>query len=174
MRVHLSRLRRRRADQRGAAAVEMALLTPLLVLLIYGVIEFGVLFGQDLAMGNGAREGARYGAATPNLPCNASAVGTRDLIEVIQEASATSLLDTSDLTVEVRRGVSAASSSPVCSAQGSTNTQLQPNGACDGSVTGERLFVTTTWQRGLSIPFGPVDNTFTLEGLGVFTCEYRG
>jgi len=49
----------RRED--GAALVEFALILPLLVLLIFGVIEFGLLFYNQQVITNASREGARYG-----------------------------------------------------------------------------------------------------------------
>jgi Flp pilus assembly pilin Flp len=46
-------------DQGGAAAVEFALLLPLLVLLLFGMIEFGLAFNTRIQATNAAREGAR-------------------------------------------------------------------------------------------------------------------
>jgi Flp pilus assembly protein TadG len=43
----------------GAAAVEFALLLPLLVLLLFGIIEFGLAFNTRIQATNAAREGAR-------------------------------------------------------------------------------------------------------------------
>jgi Flp pilus assembly pilin Flp len=48
-----------RLDQEGAAAVEFALLLPLLVLLLFGMIEFGLAFNTRIQATNAAREGAR-------------------------------------------------------------------------------------------------------------------
>lgn len=48
--------------ERGAALVEMAIVTPLLVLLLLGIIEFGWLFGQYNDVRHGTREGARFAA----------------------------------------------------------------------------------------------------------------
>jgi Flp pilus assembly pilin Flp len=48
-----------RRDQEGAAAVEFALLLPLLVLLLFGMIEFGFAFNTRIQATNAAREGAR-------------------------------------------------------------------------------------------------------------------
>ena len=53
---------RRRTNDRGANLVEFALLAPLLLLLVFGIIEFGWLFGQFNDVRHGAREGARFAA----------------------------------------------------------------------------------------------------------------
>lgn len=44
---------------RGASLVEFALVMPLLLLLLFGVIEFAWLFTQNLDVRHGAREAAR-------------------------------------------------------------------------------------------------------------------
>ena len=46
----------------GASAVEMALVAPFLLLLLFGIIEFAWVFGQNLSVTHGAREGARLAA----------------------------------------------------------------------------------------------------------------
>jgi len=48
-------------DQNGATAVEFALILPLLVLLLFGIIEFGLILYNKQIITNAAREGARYG-----------------------------------------------------------------------------------------------------------------
>ena len=48
--------------QAGAALVELAILAPLLIVLVLGVVEFGWLFGQFNDVRHGAREGARFAA----------------------------------------------------------------------------------------------------------------
>jgi Flp pilus assembly protein TadG len=45
---------------RGAAAVEFALILPLLLLLVFGIVEFGLLLNKQVSVSNAAREGARY------------------------------------------------------------------------------------------------------------------
>lgn len=49
-----------RRGERGAAAVEFALIVPFFLTLIFGVIEFGVLLTDQISMTNAARVGARY------------------------------------------------------------------------------------------------------------------
>jgi Flp pilus assembly pilin Flp len=46
-------------DEDGAAAVEFALLLPLLVLLLFGFIQFGLAFNTRIQATNAAREAAR-------------------------------------------------------------------------------------------------------------------
>ena len=48
-----------RADDRGAAAVEFALVLPLLLILIFGIIDFGRLLNAKITLTEAAREGAR-------------------------------------------------------------------------------------------------------------------
>jgi Flp pilus assembly protein TadG len=56
--------------RRGAMAIETALLFPLLVLLIFGMIEFGLLMYNRQVLTNASREGARAGIVqvTPRVP----------------------------------------------------------------------------------------------------------
>jgi len=57
----------KKRGQQGAAAIEFAIILPLLVLLIFGMIEFSVLFYDKAMITNASREGARAGIvfATP-------------------------------------------------------------------------------------------------------------
>lgn len=48
--------------QRGAAAVEFAIVTPVLLLMLFGMIDFGVVMGAQSVVANAAREGARTAA----------------------------------------------------------------------------------------------------------------
>ena len=49
----------RSRDQRGVVAVEFALVMPLLLLLVFGTIEFGFMLNRDMIVGNASRDGAR-------------------------------------------------------------------------------------------------------------------
>jgi Flp pilus assembly protein TadG len=55
-------LRKTRERQKGQALVEFALVLPLLLLLLFGIVEFGRIFAADLMVIQSAREGARVGA----------------------------------------------------------------------------------------------------------------
>ena len=53
---------RPRRDDSGAAAVEFALVLPLLVLLVGGIIDFGFAFNAQISLTHAAREGVRVEA----------------------------------------------------------------------------------------------------------------
>lgn len=53
---------RRAREERGAAAVELALVTPLLVLLVFGIVSFAFMLTFRQALGQAAAEGARAAA----------------------------------------------------------------------------------------------------------------
>lgn len=65
-------------------AVEAALVTPIFVLLVFGVIEFGMLFKDWLAVSSSVRAGTRMASAQPRVATYA----TDAAAEVAREASA--------------------------------------------------------------------------------------
>jgi Flp pilus assembly protein TadG len=46
-------------SERGAELVEMAIVTPILLLLVFGIVDFGFLFQRYVVLTNAAVEGAR-------------------------------------------------------------------------------------------------------------------
>ena len=48
-------------NQNGVAMVEFAIVLPLLLIIVFGVIEFGVMFYDKAVITNASREGARAG-----------------------------------------------------------------------------------------------------------------
>ncbi|ADL11781.1 TadE/TadG family type IV pilus assembly protein [Acetohalobium arabaticum] len=50
--------------RRGQALVELALVLPVLLLILFGIVEFGRIFHAYLVIANAARVGAREGAIT--------------------------------------------------------------------------------------------------------------
>lgn len=55
----LKRLRRRGSSDSGAELIELALVLPILLVVVAGIIDFGFLFQRWEAVTNAAREGAR-------------------------------------------------------------------------------------------------------------------
>lgn len=61
---NISRRRRSAAliGEKGAAAVEFALILPILLMLVLGIFEFGRAFNIQVSLSEAAREAARYAA----------------------------------------------------------------------------------------------------------------
>ena len=59
---------RRRSPIGGAAAVEMALVLPLLLLLVFGIVDFGRALNLQITLTQAAREGVRPAALGSRRP----------------------------------------------------------------------------------------------------------
>jgi Flp pilus assembly protein TadG len=81
----MRRLRNMVRDGDGAAAVEMALVAPLLLVLMFGSVELGNLFMDQHALEKQVRDGARFGA---RLPLSATYSCSADPSTVFQDADA--------------------------------------------------------------------------------------
>jgi Flp pilus assembly protein TadG len=55
----------RRVGERGSAAVEAAIVTPLVMALLFGIVELGFVFKDYLAVTGAVRAGARIASAMP-------------------------------------------------------------------------------------------------------------
>lgn len=60
--MRLAQKLRQNGHERGAAMVEMAIVTPLLIFLVFGIIEYGLLFQEKLTIASAASSAARTGA----------------------------------------------------------------------------------------------------------------
>ncbi len=69
-----------RPDERGAVAVELALLLPLLITLLVGIIQMGLAFNAKLTLTHAAREGVR-----------AAVIGADPLAAVLDAATSVDL-----------------------------------------------------------------------------------
>ena len=54
-------MRKRLRSESGASAVEFALLLPVLMMVLFGIIEFGLALYRQAILTNASREGARLG-----------------------------------------------------------------------------------------------------------------
>lgn len=48
-------------NEKGASAVEFAIILPLFLIFVFGIIEFGVIMYNKAVVTNASREGARFG-----------------------------------------------------------------------------------------------------------------
>ena len=72
-------MRSKSSSQKGASAVEFALVLPLLMVITFGIIEFGVFLYNQQVITNASREGARAGI----VATGGSSRVTPDAIEAV-------------------------------------------------------------------------------------------
>ena len=77
--THKTRVRG--SGERGAAIVEFGIVAPLLLMMLFGVVEFGLLFGKKLDVSQGAREGARLAAV--NYQATTGSTGAAQATEIV-------------------------------------------------------------------------------------------
>ena len=71
--------RRRATSERGAEILELMIVTPIFLLLIAAMFDFGFLFRNWEVVTNAAREGARIGAL-PDYVCDNSTTDVQDRV----------------------------------------------------------------------------------------------
>lgn len=81
----------------GAAAVEFALLLPILIMLILGILEFGLAYNAQITVTNAAREGART-MVIQNSP-SAAKTAVKTVSSVLNPA-----ITDSEITITVSNG----------------------------------------------------------------------
>jgi Flp pilus assembly protein TadG len=89
----------KRRAQAGTTVVEATIVFPLMLLLVFGIGEFGIAFTQWNSLTNAVREGARVGVVF-RTPCDAGPVTT--LIETtVSDFANSSGVDPANITTAV-------------------------------------------------------------------------
>ncbi len=92
----MTRARRNRGE-RGASIVELALITPVMVLIVMGVLDLARAYQLQIRMENAAREGAAYAQIYPN---RVDCAGTDDITgRILNEQSGAASLPNFRITV---------------------------------------------------------------------------
>jgi Flp pilus assembly protein TadG len=168
-RAAISRLGDYRREQ-GAAALEFALVVPLLLAFLFGAIQFGFVFAQKASLANGARQAARLGAVAvvPPSRCGDLIMSARDgatTVGMSQPGVRVVYTDASGIKRDVCASVAGSTSV-------SGNSAVSPCADTSGATSG-RLTVETSFQAQIDIPpFGTVGQP-KLTGEGTYRCEYR-
>lgn len=144
--------------QEGASAVEFALLVPVLVAIFFGITQFGVIFMQDLAVSNAARQGARLGAQDGN-DCGSVRAAVFD-----SDGSVVFTGTNTRVSVGLLRGGNP-TPIPVCTGSPSALP-------CAGALQGDRLRVEVEFDNAQLVIPRVWNNAIVLERDAVFQCEY--
>ena len=155
----MSRFNRKRAKgflravrpQAGASVVEVALLTPLVLLLFFGMVDLGRWVFLALEVSSAARAGAQYGGQNRGTALDTAG---------IQTAAKNDVPDIPGLAV------TSSSSTCWCSANPLATQSSCSLSTCTGA-TNEMiplLQVNTTATYSPWIPYPPFNKTFTIKG----------
>jgi Flp pilus assembly protein TadG len=102
---------RKRRTQAGTSVVEATIVFPLMLLLVFGIGEFGIAFTQWNSLTNAVREGARTGVVFRS-PCDSVAV-TSLVKTTVENFASSSGIDPVNITTTV---------SPTCQPTGTSLT----------------------------------------------------
>jgi Flp pilus assembly protein TadG len=83
-------------NEKGQAMVEFAIVMPILFVLVFGIVQFGITFNHYLTLTDAVRAGARQAAVSRALPDPAGAAESR-----VRSAAAGSLSDANDTSALV-------------------------------------------------------------------------
>ena len=89
--------RQSRRHKLGTSVVEMAIVLPLLLTLMFAIGEFGIMFTQYQTVINATREGARTGVLFRGASCTAATVKT-EIANTVQNYMVGSGIQTGSLT----------------------------------------------------------------------------
>jgi Flp pilus assembly protein TadG len=123
-------------NEQGAAAVEFALILPVLVMLLFAIIKFGVAFENYVELANATRASARQLALSRGSSTPYSLIATASTGVFYQSAPD---LPTATITMTVGTANTACSSDSACA------TALAPD-------QGQPATVTATYPCDLNIP----------------------
>lgn len=151
------------ADERGVAAVEFALILPVLVLVMFGAITGGLAFSNAIGVTNAVREGARFAATTDMASGNWASTS----LERIRE---TQLDDQNEVTTVCVQLVGATSVGPVC------DDGIPSQGSFEGTIpsAGEGCVVLVWARRDFHVEmgvFGEIDGVIHREAASRYERE---
>ena len=134
-------------DDTGAQLVEFALVVPVLLLIVLGVINFGYLYGQKLSLNQAVREGARM-AVVPGTD-NGASVDSQGEIQTIVRNSTGGLVDPTAVAVTLSAG-----------------------SGCGGLTVGDPLTVSASYTAQLLVPLPVPGVPRPVTAQSVYRCEW--
>lgn len=145
-------MRTHREKQKGAAAVEMAMIAPFLIMLLLGTVEFSYKFAQYNEIRHSAREGARF-AAVSNAALNGGSTVNNAAV-ITNACNALNLPSFGTVTVTTTRtgaNIGDTATITISAAVGSLSNAPYITGFLPSSLSNTatfRLEQTATWTAG--------------------------
>lgn len=145
----------------GSAAVEFALVLPILLVLLFGIINFGFIFATQISLNSSARDGARAGVVRPL----GGAAKTCDKIADMARGGAGTLGLTNTDAIKVT-----VTNPDLTSCTWGSNVATTPS-AIPMCATSGQLFVVLEYTVVSPVPLVP-PSSVNLKATGAFQCEY--
>lgn len=139
----------------GSAIVELALILPIFLFLMLGVVEFGRLAYASIEVSNAARAGVQFGAQSHAAASNISGM----------ESAATN--DAGDIT----SGVMTATATQFCTCSNGTTSDCSATSCTSPGVMIEYVQVNTTATVDPLFHYPGLPTTFTLQGQAIMRVE---
>jgi Flp pilus assembly protein TadG len=166
-------------EERGAAAVEFALVLPILIVIVFGIINFGIVLAQKASIAGAVRTGARYGSVNAYTATH----GCKNVIDKVRDSAGTiGIGSTNNTQIGVTVWLVKPDGSKVsqCSVgKGVASTGQTTNAPCvrtDATTatpaTPDTLTIDTTFDSKLLIPTPGLGTSFNLANSASFQCEY--
>ena len=148
-------LRRLFADNGAAAGTEMALVTPLLLIIMMGSVELGNYFMDEHILVKAVRDGARYAARQPFVNFACSGIPGDSVVSDTQTLVMTGLLSGGS------NKLGGITPSMITVSQSCSDAGTTLSGIYNGMTSGGRIVTVTA-----TVPYVPVLHSFGFTGLG--------
>lgn len=161
-------MKRRLGQERGASAVEFAIIASLLLLILFGTIQFGIAFNRYQGVQASSREGARLGSL-PNTDVPTIVQRVKDSLSIIAAANMSTYpcpANLNSLTAETGCVTVSLKDSGGTLTQQSNNSTTHPCNA----ASGKSIVVQTSYRMRLDIPLWS-SPLLPITGKGEFRCE---
>lgn len=148
-------MRRLKYRQEGASAVEFALILPVFILLVFGIVEFSLAYNRTQGVHAASREGARI----------ASFARPPDAIRDAIDSTLPPTVSSSDVDIDV---------GGTAIRQSGGNLDPTRTWCTTGGGTEQTVEVTLTLngdQYDINIPLLNLSNTFGIDSSATFRCE---
>ena len=161
-------------DEKGASAVEFAIIASLLLMILFGTITFGIVFNRYQGLQAAGREGARLGSlATTTVAAIKTRV--RDTVSIVNLG--TTPTDCSAWVVTLETGCVLIQTKHDNNGDGDTTDSGETTDfttptskPCNAAPSGQSVYVEVRYRLRIEIPLWAAPQ-MTVTGTGEFQCE---
>lgn len=170
-----------RERERGVAAVEFALVAPVLFALLFGIVTFGYVFSQQLALNNAVRQAARAAVVVGNVSqqqCSQMQASVESALSgstVTNAASVTVTSERWDASTTPNEfndpdGVPEFSCTPETASTKLCSNSFNSSGPASGAF--DSVLIRGNYAADLLLPLPGLGSTIDLSATAIYRCEF--